>query len=168
MWCSSKSAIQCTCCVTCNICPGCVICNTMCMQCFDLQNPHDMQGAIEKQKTANTCNPMHILCYLQGQVPDYILDMAVAAMQHGVAPGSLVALLNGNVSESGVHITPFKDLGGLLSRLGPEQRRVGGPLTEAIRVKKRRSNITVLRLSATFLPSFLPSFLPISSCQPFC
>ena len=72
--------------------------------------------------------------HVQGQVPNYILDMAVGAIQHGVAPESLVTLLNGNVSDSGVDVTPFKDLGGLLSRLGPEDRSFGGALTEAIKV----------------------------------
>lgn len=70
----------------------------------------------------------------QGQVPDYILEMAVAALQHGVSAESLVALLNGNVSDSGVDITPYKDLGGCLSRLTEEERRIGGSLTETIRV----------------------------------
>lgn len=79
--------------------------------------------------------PLPILgCFVQGQVPEYILDMAVGAMQHGVAPDSLVALLNGNVSDSGVDVTPFKDLGGLLGRLGLEDRKFGGSLTEAIKV----------------------------------
>lgn len=70
----------------------------------------------------------------QGQVPDYILEMAVGALQHGVSAESLVALLNGNVSDSGVDITPFKDLGGCLSRLAEEERRTGGSLTEIIKV----------------------------------
>lgn len=52
----------------------------------------------------------------------------------GFPSAPLVALLNGNVSDSGVDMSPFKDLGGVLSRLGPEQRRLGGPLTEAIKV----------------------------------
>ena len=60
--------------------------------------------------------------------------MSVGALQHGVSPESLVGLLNGNVSDSGVDVTPFKDLGGCLSRLGEEERRVGSPLTEAIKV----------------------------------
>ena len=71
---------------------------------------------------------------LQGQVPDYILDMAAGALQFGVTAESLVALLNGNVSDSGVDITPFKDLGGCLSRLPEEGRRIGGSLTEMIKV----------------------------------
>lgn len=88
--------------------------------------------------TRKTANPLMFstdsCCLLQGRVPGYILDMAAGAIQHGVTPESLVALLNGNVSDSGVDVTPFKDLGGLLSRLGPEDRRFGGPLTEAIKV----------------------------------
>ena len=72
---------------------------------------------------------------VQGQVPNHILDMSLAALNHGVAPEALVALLNGNVSESGMDITPFKDLGGALSRLGGEESRTGGPLTEAIKVR---------------------------------
>lgn len=60
--------------------------------------------------------------------------MSVGALQHGVSPDSLVGLLNGNVSDSGVDVTPFKDLGGCLSRLGEEERRIGSPLTEAIKV----------------------------------
>ena len=74
-------------------------------------------------------------------MPDYILDMAVGAIQHGVAPESLVALLNGNVSDSGVDVTPFKDLGGLLSRLGAEDRSFGGALTDAIKVRKKKSSL---------------------------
>ncbi|KAL3145204.1 hypothetical protein ABBQ32_000953 [Trebouxia sp. C0010 RCD-2024] len=73
----------------------------------------------------------------QGQVPDYILEMAVGALQHGVSAESLVALLNGNVSDSGVDITPYKDLGGCLSRLTEEERRIGGSLTEIIKVAQR-------------------------------
>ena len=60
--------------------------------------------------------------------------MSVGALQHGVSPESLVGLLNGNVSDSGVDVTPFTDLGGCLSRLGEEERRIGSPLTEAIKV----------------------------------
>ena len=77
---------------------------------------------------------IHIaVCGVQGQVPDYILDMAVGALQFGVTPPSLVALLNGNVSDSGVDITPFKDLGGCLSRLPEEERHIGGSLTKIIK-----------------------------------
>ncbi len=61
--------------------------------------------------------------------------MSVGALQHGVSPESLVGLLNGNVSDSGVDVTPFKDLGGCLGRLGEEERRIGSPLTEAIKVR---------------------------------
>lgn len=60
--------------------------------------------------------------------------MSVGALQHGVSPESLVGLLNGNVSDSGVDVTPFKDLGGCLSRLGEEERHIGSPLTKAIKV----------------------------------
>lgn len=67
-------------------------------------------------------------------MPDYILDMCTGALQHGVSPESLVALLNGNVSDSGVDVTPFRDLGGCLSRLGEEERRIGSSLTQAIKV----------------------------------
>ena len=77
---------------------------------------------------------MWLLQIQQGQVPDYILEMAVGALQHGVSAESLVALLNGNVSDSGVDITPYKDLAGCLSRLTEEERRIGGSLTEIIKV----------------------------------
>lgn len=76
---------------------------------------------------------------MQGQIPDSIIDMSWGALQHGVSPESLVALLNGNVTDSGVDVTPFKDLGGCLSRLGEEEARVGGPLTEAIEVSINRN-----------------------------
>ena len=73
-------------------------------------------------------------CCLQGQIPDNVLDMSVAALVHGVSANSLVALLNGNVSDSGVDMTPFKDLGGSLSRLGEEERQISGSLTQIIQV----------------------------------
>ena len=73
-------------------------------------------------------------CLLQGQVPDNILDMSMAALQFGVTPESLVALLNGNISDSGVDVTPFKELGGTLSRLAEEERQLGSHVTEAIKV----------------------------------
>ncbi|KAL0046820.1 hypothetical protein WJX82_010732 [Trebouxia sp. C0006] len=76
---------------------------------------------------------------LKGQIPDFILDMSVGALQHGVSPQSLVGLLNGNVSDSGVDVTSFKDLGGCLSRLGEEERRIGSPLTEAIKIAQHSS-----------------------------
>lgn len=60
--------------------------------------------------------------------------MSVGALVHGVSANSLVALLNGNVSDSGVDVTPFKDLGGSLSRLGEEERQIGGSLTQIIQV----------------------------------
>ena len=60
--------------------------------------------------------------------------MSLGALQHGVSPESLVGLLNGNVSDSGVDVTPFKDLGGCLSKLGEEERHIDSPLTEAIKV----------------------------------
>ena len=67
-------------------------------------------------------------------MPDSVLDMSAVALQHGVSPDSLVALLNGNVSDSGVDVTPFKELGGALSRLVEEERRLGSKVTEAIQV----------------------------------
>ena len=76
--------------------------------------------------------------------------MSWGALQHGVSPESLVALLNGNVSDSGVDVTPFKDLGGCLSRLGEEETRVGGPLTEAIEVSIKRNLMWFNNLVFTF------------------
>ena len=60
--------------------------------------------------------------------------MCAGGLQHGVSPESLVALLNGNVSDSGADVTPFRDLGGCLSRLGEEERRIGSSLTETVKV----------------------------------
>ena len=76
---------------------------------------------------------------VQGQVPDSVLDMSVVALQHGVSPDSLVALLNGNVSDSGVDVTSFKELGGALSRLAEEERRFGSKVTELIKVNTNYS-----------------------------
>ena len=59
----------------------------------------------------------------------------MGALQHGVSAECLVALLNGNVSPSGVDLTPFKYLGVCLSRLGESDRRMGGSLTDIIQVR---------------------------------
>ncbi|KAL0022336.1 hypothetical protein WJX77_001433 [Trebouxia sp. C0004] len=90
-------------------------------------------GAVSRRLMA-ACLRNKNVASLKGQIPDFILDMSVGALQRGVSPESLVGLLNGNVSDSGVDVTPFKDLGGCLSRLGEEARCVGSPLTEAIKV----------------------------------
>lgn len=60
--------------------------------------------------------------------------MVSSAVQFGVDPHSLVTLLNGNVSDSGFDITPYRDLGAALSSVGDAWRVLGGPMTEALRV----------------------------------
>ena len=60
-----------------------------------------------------------------------------SAVQFGVDPHSLVALLNGNVSDSGFDITPYRDLGAALSSVGDAWRVLGGPMTEALQVGTR-------------------------------
>ena len=60
--------------------------------------------------------------------------MVSSAVQFGVDPRSLVTLLNGNVSDSGFDITPYRDLGAALGSVGDAMRVLGGPMTEALRV----------------------------------
>ena len=76
----------------------------------------------------------HGLRPLQGQIPDHVLEVVSSAVQFGVDPRSLVTLLNGNVSDSGFDITPYRDLGAALSSVGDAWRVLGGPMTEALRV----------------------------------
>ena len=84
--------------------------------------------------TAVSCRSDMRVGWLQGQVADNVVDMCVGALQHGLTAESLVALLNGNVSDSGVDTAPFRDLGGCLGRLAEEERCIGGSLTELIKV----------------------------------
>ena len=66
-----------------------------------------------------------------------MLEVVSSAVQFGVDPRSLVTLLNGNVSDSGFDITPYRDLGAALSSVGGAMRVLGGPMTEALQVGSR-------------------------------
>ena len=81
---------------------------------------------------------------MQGQIPDHVLEVVSSAVQFGLDPHSLVNLLDGSVSDSGFDITPYRDLGGALSSVGPAWRAVGGPLTDALQVPSRLEHVVLL------------------------
>ncbi|KAK9803029.1 hypothetical protein WJX72_007229 [[Myrmecia] bisecta] len=83
-----------------------------------------------------SCMRTQNLAVLKDRLPADTLAIVGSAIQHNIDPESLAALLNGCISESGYDITPFRELGGLLSNIGEGHKVLGGPITDALLAAK--------------------------------